>query len=157
MAQAPRPIGYWLKRLDRGIEDGFERALATGSLTRRHWQILNTLSLGPATEAQLTEALAPFWTEGAITQDAVLSDLAARGWTTVVQGVVELTTTGAEAHAAVASTVNATRTKILDGLTLQDYATVLDLLERMTHNVENDDPPIVAPLTEMSQDTSRSS
>jgi hypothetical protein len=45
-----RPIGYWLKRLDRAIEDGFDRDLASWSLTRRHWQILNTLSGGPAVE-----------------------------------------------------------------------------------------------------------
>jgi hypothetical protein len=38
-----RPIGYWLKHLDRLIEDTFERTLSMEGLTRRHWQVLNTL------------------------------------------------------------------------------------------------------------------
>lgn len=80
MNAPPRPIGYWLKRLDRTIEDRFDRDLTRWSLTRRHWQILNTLSAGPALESTVAEALAPFWVDGAITQQEVLDDLLRRGW-----------------------------------------------------------------------------
>src|SRR5215813_2415405 len=55
-----RPIGYWLKHLDRLIEDTFSRALAEQGLTRRHWQVLNTLAREPAGPAELTKALDPF-------------------------------------------------------------------------------------------------
>jgi hypothetical protein len=59
-AEAGRPIGYWLKHLDRLIDDSFSRALAADELTRRHWQVLNTLARGPASPAELTQALEPF-------------------------------------------------------------------------------------------------
>ena len=55
-----RPIGYWLKHLDRLIDQAFERALDADGLTRRHWQVLNTLAAGPSTNAALTAALQPF-------------------------------------------------------------------------------------------------
>ena len=55
-----RPIGYWLKHLDRLIETTFSRTLAGQGLTRRHWQVLNTLAHGPASPADLTKALNPF-------------------------------------------------------------------------------------------------
>ena len=59
-ADAARPIGYWLKHLDRLIDDSFSRALAADELTRRHWQVLNTAARGPASPAELTQALEPF-------------------------------------------------------------------------------------------------
>jgi hypothetical protein len=58
-----RPIGYWLKHLDRLIEDNFDRLLASEGLTRRHWQLLNTLHRGPSTHEELAEAVAPFVTD----------------------------------------------------------------------------------------------
>lgn len=60
MRDERRPIGYWLKHLDRLIEGNFERTLASDGLTRRHWQVLNTLSTGSRTEAEIVDALAPF-------------------------------------------------------------------------------------------------
>ena len=47
-----RPIGYWLKHLDRLIEATFDRTLADVGLGRRHWQTLNTLAGGPATSCR---------------------------------------------------------------------------------------------------------
>ena len=60
MAEDRRPIGYWLKHLDRLIEGNFERTLASEGLTRRHWQALNTLRTRPSTRAEIAAALAPF-------------------------------------------------------------------------------------------------
>jgi hypothetical protein len=131
-----RPIGYWLKRLDRSIEDAFDRDLARWSLTRRHWQLLNTLSAGAASDSAIAEALAPFLSEGAITEQDVLEDLLNRGWLEGTNALLSLTAAGVQAHALVSSQVNVTRAKILDGLTPEDYATVLRLLERMTLNLD---------------------
>jgi DNA-binding MarR family transcriptional regulator len=132
-----RPIGYWLKRLDRSIEDAFDRDLARWSLTRRHWQVLNSLSVEPAADATIAEALAPFLVEGAITQQEVLEDLLSRGWVQLSNALLCLTAAGEQAHSLVSAQVNVTRAKILDGLTSEDYATVLRLLERMTLNLED--------------------
>lgn len=136
MNAPPRPVGYWLKRLDRAIEDAFDGDLARWSLTRRHWQVLNTLSAGPAAGSTIAEALAPFLVDGAISQQEVVDDLLSRGWVEISNELLSLTAAGVQAHSRVASLVNATRAKVLDGLTPEDYAMVLRLLERMTLNLE---------------------
>ena len=76
------PIGYWLKRLDRAIEGALDPTLAAEDLTRRHWQTMNFLHQGPSDAPGLAEALRPFWGQGAITLDEVLSDLERRSPTT---------------------------------------------------------------------------
>jgi hypothetical protein len=58
--QDRRPIGYWLKHVDRLIEGAFDRTLADERLTRRHWQVLNTLQASPASRAEIGKALEPF-------------------------------------------------------------------------------------------------
>jgi hypothetical protein len=75
-----RPIGYWLKHLDRLIEAAAERTFAEQKLTRRHWQVMNVLRESPQQETGLTEAIRPFWGVGAITPDEVTGELTRRGW-----------------------------------------------------------------------------
>ena len=36
-----RPIGHWLKKLDRLIDAQFERQLGEAGLSRRQWQLRN--------------------------------------------------------------------------------------------------------------------
>jgi hypothetical protein len=75
-----RPIGFWLKLVDRLIDEGFEAAFGEAGLTRRHWQVLNLLQAAPATVQQADERLAPFLGGGEPTTRPVLDDLHARGW-----------------------------------------------------------------------------
>jgi hypothetical protein len=74
-----RPIGYWLKHLDRLIDEAFERAFDADGLTRRHWQVLNTLAAGPSTAAALTAALQPFVQEDAKAVEVIINDFFDRG------------------------------------------------------------------------------
>ena len=53
MDQLQRPIGYWLKHLDRLIEASFERIFADEGLTRRDWQVLSTLDAAPMDDGGL--------------------------------------------------------------------------------------------------------
>src|SRR3954466_1272181 len=55
-----RPVGFWLKLVDRLFDERFRQTLGAGHLTRRHWQLLNVLARGPAPESALDDALAPF-------------------------------------------------------------------------------------------------
>lgn len=64
MTAAEKPIGYWVKHLDRLIEITFDRSLAEQDLSRRHWQTMNTLWSGPADASGLSDTLRPFWSEG---------------------------------------------------------------------------------------------
>src|SRR5215211_4465645 len=111
------PIGYWLKRLDRAIDGALDATLAAEDLTRRHWQTMNLLSTGPSDAPALAEALRPFWGEGAITLAEVLSDLERRvlvaddGWR------YALTAAGKATRAKVAAEVDATRRRLVEGVT----------------------------------------
>jgi hypothetical protein len=72
------PIGYWLKRLDRAIDGALEPTLAAEDLTRRHWQTMNFLHQGAERRGCAGRGAAPFWGQGAITLDEVLSELERR-------------------------------------------------------------------------------
>ena len=132
-----RPIGYWLKHLDRLIEAAAERAFAEEKLTRRHWQIMNILRESPQNAAGLTRAIRPFWGPGAITLDEVTGELARRGWLTQDDaGRYTLTPAGQAGHAAVETKVRGIRSTVLTGLTEQDYHATVQVLQQMAENME---------------------
>jgi len=141
-----RPIGYWLKHLDRLIETAAERTFAEQELTRRHWQIMNVLRESPQQETGLTEAVRPFWGPGAITLDEVTGELTRRGWLTQDDtGRYALTPAGQAGHAAVEQKVRGIRSTLVTGLTEQDYRDTVRVLQRMAENLERAtrlDPPI---------------
>lgn len=105
-----RPIGYWLKHLDRLIDQAFERALDADGLTRRHWQVLNTLAAGPTTNAALTAALQPFVQGESMTIEVIITDFLDRGWVrNVPDGRVEISEPGGATHEAAMQRVAETR------------------------------------------------
>ena len=128
-----KPIGYWLKTLDRLIDENFDRALAAEGVQRRHWQILNIVQTSPATTATIAAALGPFWTKGAITLDEVLADMTRRGWITRREPR-QLTARGAAALDAIRQRTNL-REKIMAGLTAEQYTQTVAVLEQMAANL----------------------
>jgi DNA-binding MarR family transcriptional regulator len=123
-----RPLGYWIKEIDRRLEAGLDRLLADEGLTRRHWQVLATLGQRAAgTLAELDAALAVF----APTVRPQLDDLVHRGWVTGAGGGVALTAEGWTAHERVAERVRAFRAQVTDDLSEQEYVTLVTLLERV--------------------------
>jgi hypothetical protein len=130
-----RPIGYWLKHLDRLIDDAMDRALVAEGVTRRHWQVLNILRESPADAAGIRDALRPFLTEGASTLDEVTGDMARRGWLT---GSYALTPAGEAVHAAVRRKVLALRATFLTGLAEDEYHRTVRTLRHMAENLESD-------------------
>jgi DNA-binding MarR family transcriptional regulator len=130
------PIGYWLKRLDRAIDGALDATLAAEDLTRRHWQTMNFLHEGPSDAPALAEALRPFWGQGAITLDAVLSDLERRALVVDDGGRYTLTVAGKAARAKLAEQVDLTRRRLVDGVTREEYLATVEVLQRMTANLE---------------------
>jgi hypothetical protein len=128
-----KPIGSWLKTLDRLIDENFDRALAAEGVQRRHWQILNIVKTSPATNATIAAALDPFWTEGAITLDEVLADMTRRGWITGHEPR-QLTAGGEAALDAIRQRTNL-REKIMAGLTAEQYTQTVAVLEQMAANL----------------------
>jgi DNA-binding MarR family transcriptional regulator len=128
-----RPIGFWLKEVDRLIEESFVRLLGEQDLTRRHWQTLHTIAEGPVTAADIDAALAPFED----TVAPVVDELVARGWVARTGDTLTLTEFGREVHAAVSRRVAANRKALTDGISAEEYATVINVLERMADNLRN--------------------
>ena len=130
------PIGYWIKRLDRAIEGALDPRLAAEDLTRRHWQTMNFLHDGPNDARALAEALRPFWGQGAITLNEVLSDLERRALIVDEGGRYALTATGKATQAKIAEQVDVTRHRLLDGVAREEYLATVEVLQRMTANLE---------------------
>jgi len=128
-----KPIGHWLKTLDRLIDENFDRALAAEGVQRRHWQILNIVKTSPATNSTIATALGPFWTEGAITLDEVLADMTRRGWITGHEPR-QLTAAGEAALDAIRERTSL-REKIMAGLTAEQYTQTVAILEQMAANL----------------------
>jgi hypothetical protein len=130
------PIGYWLKRLDGAIDGALASTLAAEGLARRHWQTMNLLNEGANDGPGLAEALRPFWSQGAIALDEVISDLERRALVVNDGGRYALTAEGKVTRAKIAEKVDLTRGQLVEGVTRQEYLATVDVLQRMTANLE---------------------
>ena len=127
-----KPLGWWLRHVHELLESSMTQALGAESLSRRHWQVLNTIALGARTPEEVDAALAPFVAaDGSMT--AKVADLRTRGW---VAENGELTEAGREAHTRVEERVEAFRTAVIDGVSDDDYRTTIRTLERCAANLE---------------------
>lgn len=145
-----RPIGYWVKLLDRLIEESFEELLGGTGLGRRHWQLLNVIGDGPVSRAEIDRALAPFRAAGSpkdhtgpgdaqpdagITE--ALDDLTRRGWArTTPEDRWTLTPAGTAAAEGLREQVVAQRRRIADGISEEAYRTTVTTLARMCANLD---------------------
>jgi len=135
------PIGYWLKQADLMLTEHLGRVLDDHGLTRFHWQVLNLLNQrGPTTRAAVSEAMQLFVDAAGV--DGILDDLARRGWLWRREhggeGTTELALTdeGRQGHRRVFELVDATRKRSQEGISEEDYATVISTLQRMVANLE---------------------
>jgi DNA-binding MarR family transcriptional regulator len=122
--------------LDRAIDGALDPTLAAEDLSRRHWQTMNFLHQGPSDAPALAEALRPFWGEGAITLDEVLSDLEHQALVTNDEGRYALTAAGTATRAKLASQVDATRRRLVGGVSREEYRATVEVLQRMAANLE---------------------
>ncbi|GGO62868.1 MarR family winged helix-turn-helix transcriptional regulator [Nonomuraea cavernae] len=129
-------IGSRLKRLDQLIEDTFEAVFAEAGVSRRQWQALNVISRGPTGESELHLALKPFWGSGD-TAAGVLTELSARGWIAHdTAGSHTLTPEGRTEHQAISDRVQDIRAQMTHDITPSEYDQLMNVLERMTRNLE---------------------
>jgi DNA-binding MarR family transcriptional regulator len=136
LVAAARPIGFWLKLADRLVDEQFEAALADFAVSRKQWEILNVLSPGPSTLLNLNLALEPFL-DLDIRESAAdhVSELIERGWVDVAFEYYELTGEGASRHAELHRRVAKNRSRALDGIIEEDFATTVQVLERVAKNL----------------------
>lgn len=130
-----RPIGYWLKLVDGLIDRQFAGTLDEHGVTRRQWQLLNVLRRGPATVEQLDEAVAPFLVEGEESSAEHLTELIDSAWVAATPEGYELTERGETAFGTLAEVVAHQRSVVAQGITEQEYAETLGVLEKMARNL----------------------
>ncbi|WP_433210105.1 helix-turn-helix domain-containing protein [Dactylosporangium sp. CS-047395] len=111
-----KPIGYWLRELDRRLEDAFAGALAGSGVSRRDWQVLNGLGADDPFDGQAESVAA----------------LVARGWLTP-DGTV--TPAGAAARAAIRARVDEIRRRSMVGVSEERYFSTVQTLELMALNL----------------------
>jgi len=127
-----RPIGFWLKLVDRLIDTRLEASL--GGLSRRHWQVLNVARQGRASQSEIDARVRPFiGSEGTTAQE--VADLLQRGWLTSGTATLELTELGTSELARLLELVSADRTTLMIGIAPEEYASTVSVLERMARNL----------------------
>jgi DNA-binding MarR family transcriptional regulator len=133
---AAHPIGYWLKLVDRLIDERFDETLEEHGVTRRQWQLLGELTRSEATLEQLNTALTPFLKADADESLATqLDELVESGWVSASGDVYATTEHGKTAFTRLSTVVQGIRDALTDGLDEQEYATTLGVLERMARNL----------------------
>jgi|SRR5690554_5961039 len=131
-----RPIGFWLKLVDRLIDERFAAIIEEHGVTRRQWQLLNVLQSGSTTIDQLDEAIAPFVEPGTEETAAEhLAELVDSEWLTMEGPVYALTERGLAAFQRLQVVVDSLRDQTSEGLTQDQYDTTLTALERMAVNL----------------------
>jgi len=127
-----RPIGWWLKTADARIEQAFEDAFESQSITRREWQVLEPVSRAPVPEFELLQKLEAF----AGAQEAV-DELRRRGLlANGADGVLTLTEAGHVAHGKAAAGVATVRGAVSAALPGEKYATLLRLLADLVDGLD---------------------
>jgi DNA-binding PadR family transcriptional regulator len=139
-----RPIGFWLKLVDRLIDDGFARTLDEHGVTRRQWQLLNILDANAATGEQLSASIRPFLQGEAgasaevgepATAEENLEELMESDWVVLEGEFYALTERGRTLFEKLRVIVGTLREQASEGVSESEYATTLVTLERMATNL----------------------
>jgi DNA-binding MarR family transcriptional regulator len=133
-----RPIGYWLKNLDRLIDARFERQLGDAGLSRRQWQLINLLQDGPRFVPELHTELEPFLQDAPDDLQDALAGLVGRGWADSQDEIVSLTEIGQAQFGLVKAKVAELRQTLMIGISAEEYQATIDVLIKMAANLEFD-------------------
>jgi len=132
-----QPIGFLLRKLDRLLDERFERTLGAFEVTRRQWQLMNTLLEGPATKDALSGAVAPFLDKSPDeTVEQHLTPLLERGVVERDGDAYELTPSGRALFVELRDHVRSTRELTTRGLADGEYERTLANLSTMIQNLE---------------------
>jgi len=135
-----RPLGYWLRLVDRLIDEQFAMTLEEHGITRRQWQLMNVLAQAPASVEELDAAIAPFLaaaTEERERESSVehLTELIESAWVDATPTGYELTVRGQAALERLAVVVAEQRTVITAGVTDAEYQQTVSVLQRVAVNL----------------------
>lgn len=136
--RAQQPIGYWLNRTDQAITTSMNRILAQYDITRVGWQMLNVLRTAETVaEAQAYATMQA--NADAATLSATIEELTAKGWIrrTEQRNDLALTEQGHATLEQIRQRIVEFRQQSLQGISADEYQTVITVLERIIQNVSS--------------------
>jgi DNA-binding MarR family transcriptional regulator len=130
-----QPIGYWLKQGHDALDNHMNGVLDQQNLTRNHWQVLNLVAQAdePVTPAQLSERMKIF--VDAARLGAILDDFVNKGWIQPSGNGFSITEAGKAQHAQLSTLIDSIRTRAIQGISTEEYATVIQVLEKLVNNL----------------------
>jgi DNA-binding MarR family transcriptional regulator len=130
------PIGYWLKRADELLTKRIDEAQRSNGLTRLAWQALNVIrDKATAGRDDLVDALRSF--ADPTTVDSVVLELVSRDLVAGSESAVfSLTPAGTGLYEKALAAQLAIRQQAVAGITEAEYASAVDVLERLVANLE---------------------
>ena len=134
-----KPIGYWLKHADKVITEHVDRVLSEYGFTRSRWQVLNIVyQAGTTTRSGVFDAMQTFMDAPQL--DEIIEGFLEEGWL-VMSGEgdgarLTLTDAGKAKRESIFRLQRDVRRRAMQGITEREYATVIDVLERMVRNLE---------------------
>ena len=141
MTKPERPIGYWLQRADTLLTEQIEKAQAANGVSRFDWQVLNMLEeIGSVSKERIFENMLAFVDAPGV--DEIVTRLVGRGWAEQSeqskQRAVEfqLTEEGRRRHGVILATQKEVRRRAMQGISEEEYATVIRALQRIVSNSE---------------------
>lgn len=100
--------------------------------------MLNTLSAGPVTPAEIRDVLHPFHStdDDGDAQERDMAALVRKRLVILLDGRLTLAESGASLHSEASGLVDATRRELTAGIGADEYAMAVSVLERMSHNAD---------------------
>ncbi len=141
-----RPIGYWLRRADQLMTARAHEAPAANDVSRTDWQVLNLLhdAGSRATQERLLDTLRSFVDSAHL--DEIVSRLMHRGWLAFVEtspaepAHLQFTPEGRRRYRAIAARQRQVRRQTLEGVSEEEHATFVRVLQRIVANLETTPP-----------------
>lgn len=130
------PIGYWLKRVDKLLTEQSDAALAERGFTRLRWQLLNSVAeAGALSREQLHSTLAPFARPDEL--DTLTAGLVEAGFivSEETEGLLRITEAGRAERSQLLQLQQVVRGRALDGVSAEEYTTVIRVLQRVAQNL----------------------
>lgn len=133
------PIGYWLKHTDEVITKHVNQVLSDNDFTRFRWQVLNMLyEAGTTTRSDVFTTMKTFIDARQL--DEILDGFVQKGWLVKSSDgdatALVLTDAGKAEREVIFKQQSDVRRRALQGITDQEYTTVIDVLQRMVNNLE---------------------
>jgi hypothetical protein len=132
---AGQPIGFWTVRAGEAIRARIRAALAEVGVTQPEWWVLHQLSLHPdgVERAAVVDVIGSNDTP-AVIEETIDAGIA-KGWIHADDTVLRATGTGAEHFDRAVEVQQGLRAERMQGVTAEDYATTISVLQQMIVNV----------------------